>query len=103
MSDFPWDGVSCGELLRRARERRGLALQQIAQETKIPLRHLWALERDDFDALPGGLYRRAEVRAYAAAVGLDPAVALACLDRALEPPTPPAADTAPVAPAHPIL
>jgi cytoskeletal protein RodZ len=78
------EGVSCGEFLRRARERRGLTLQQIAQGTKIPLRHLNALERDEFAALPGGMYRRAEVRAYADAVGLDRNVALAWLDRALE-------------------
>ena len=64
-------GISCGEFLRRARERRRLTLQQIAQSTKIPLRHLDALERDEFEALPSGMYRRAEVRAYADAVGLD--------------------------------
>jgi cytoskeleton protein RodZ len=78
------EGLSCGEFLRRARERRGLSLQQIAQGTKIPLRHLNALERDEFAVLPGGMYRRAEVRAYADAVGLDRDVALAWLDRALE-------------------
>ena len=77
-------GISCGEFLRRARERRGLTLQQIAEATKIPLRHLSALERDEFAALPSGMYRRAEVRAYADAVGLDRGVALASLDRALE-------------------
>ena len=77
-------GISCGEFLRRARERRRLTLQQIAQSTKIPLRHLDALERDEFEALPSGMYRRAEVRAYADAVGLDRSVALASLDRTLE-------------------
>ena len=77
-------GISCGEFLRRARERRRLTLQQIAQSTKIPLRHLNALERDEFEALPSGMYRRAEVRAYADAVGLDRSVALASLDRTLE-------------------
>ena len=82
------EGSSCGEFLRRARERRRLTLQEIAQSTKIPLRHLNALERDDFDALPSGMYRRAEVRAYADAVGLDRGVALARLDRALEPEMP---------------
>lgn len=80
--------IACGELLRRARQRRGLTLQQIAQSTKIPLRHLDALERDQFAALPGGMYRRAQVRAYAEAVGLDQHVALAWLERALEESTP---------------
>ena len=89
MNTFP--GISNGECLRRARESRGLTLQQIAQDTKIPLRHLDALERDEFAALPGGIYRRAEVRAYADAVGLDRNVALARFDRALEHAMPPAA------------
>jgi cytoskeleton protein RodZ len=78
------DEITCGEFLRQARQRRGLTLQQIAQITKIPLRHLDALERDEFAALPGGMYRRAHVRAYADAVGLDRGVALAWLDRALQ-------------------
>ncbi len=78
------EGISCGELLRRAREQRGFTLQQIAQATKLPLRHLIALERDEFATLPGGLYRRAEVRAYADAVGLERSVALARLDHALK-------------------
>ena len=68
-----------GEFLRSARERRGLTLQQIAQSTKIPWRHLDAMERGDLAAVPEGLYRRAEVRAYAQAVGLDQNVALAHL------------------------
>ena len=83
------DGVSCGELLRRARERRGLTLPDIAHATKIPLRHLDALERDEFAALPGGLYRRAEVRAYADVVGLDRTVALARLHDTLDEIQPP--------------
>jgi cytoskeleton protein RodZ len=78
------EGISCGEFLRRARERRGLTLQQVADDTKIPLRHLHALERDEFAALPAGMYRRAEVRAYAEAIGLDRSVALSLLDRGLE-------------------
>ena len=55
-----------------------------AQRTKLPLRHLAALERDDFAVLPAGMYRRAEVRAYAEAVGLDRTAALSALDRSLE-------------------
>jgi cytoskeletal protein RodZ len=76
--------IASGEFFRQARQRRGLTLQQIAHSTKIPLRHLEALEHDDLAALPGGMYRRAHVRAYADAVGLDRRVALAWLDRALE-------------------
>jgi cytoskeletal protein RodZ len=79
------DRAGLGELLRRARERRGLTLAQISSETKIPQRHLEALEHDNFAALPNGFYRRAETRAFARAVNLDLSLALAQLERALEP------------------
>ena len=61
------ENVVLGKLLRQSRERRGMSLEQIASETKVPLRHLQALERDDFLVVPEGLYRRAKVRAYARA------------------------------------
>jgi cytoskeletal protein RodZ len=61
-----------GEQLRRHRERRGFTLQQVAQETKIAGHVLAALERGDCARWPGGIYSRGYVRAYAAAVGLDP-------------------------------
>lgn len=83
----PADGVRLCELLASARQRRGITLQHIADETKIPLRHLAALEREDLSVLPGGLYRRAEVRAFAKAVGVDDRLALGCLER-LEAPAP---------------
>ena len=71
---------SLGELLRRARERRGLTLQQIAKETRLPQRHLEAIERDSLAHMPAGFYQRAEIRAYARAVGLDENVALSHLN-----------------------
>ena len=77
----PYPGL--GELLRSARARRGLALQQVCNETKIPRRYLEAVEQDRLEALPGGLYRRAHVRAYAQAVQLDPGL-LAQLERDLK-------------------
>ena len=66
------DESTLGELLKGARERRGLSLQQVFEDTKIPLRHLEALERNHLTALPSGLYLRSEVRAYAKTVHLDP-------------------------------
>ena len=72
-----------GELLRSARARRGLTLQQVSNETKIPRRYLEAVEQDRLEALPGGLYRRAHVRAYAQAVQLDPGL-LAQFERDLK-------------------
>jgi cytoskeleton protein RodZ len=79
------DSAGLGELLRCAREHRGLTLAQISNETKIPQRHLEALEHDNLAAVPGGFYRRAEIRAYARAVHLDQNLALARLERALKP------------------
>lgn len=61
-----------GERLRRHRERCGVSIPVIAQETKIGSRFFSALERGDCKGWPGGLYSRAFVRSYAAAVGLDP-------------------------------
>jgi hypothetical protein len=65
-----------GQQLRDARARRGLSVDQLAHETQIPAAHVEALESGRFEAVPGGLYRRAEVRAYAEAVGLDPEMTL---------------------------
>jgi cytoskeleton protein RodZ len=75
---------SLGELLRHAREDRGLTLETIANETKIPRRHLEALEHDDLAATPGPFYQRAEIRAYARVVGLDQDRALGRLEVALK-------------------
>ena len=78
------DVAAFGEFLRVARERRGLTLQQIARETRIPWRHLDAIEHGNLDAVPSGMYRRAEIRAYADAVGLDRSLALAQFEHALQ-------------------
>ena len=75
------DGAGLGELLRQARERRGVTLEQIAHETKIPRRHLEALEHDNPAAVPGGFYRRAQVRVFAQAVNLDRDLAVSRLER----------------------
>ncbi len=77
--------TSVGQLLRRARERRGLSLQEIAKETKLPQRHLEALEQDNLSLLPAAFYQRAEIRAYARAVGLDQKTLLDKLDSPLRP------------------
>jgi cytoskeletal protein RodZ len=57
--------------LKQARENRGISLRQIAAATKISTGALEALERGDFSRLPGGIFSRAFVRAYAVEVGLD--------------------------------
>jgi transcriptional regulator with XRE-family HTH domain len=61
-----------GEHLKDARAQRGVSLRQIADATKISMGVLEALEREDFSRLPGGIFSRAFVRAYALQVGLDP-------------------------------
>jgi len=64
--------MAFGPDLRRARERRGLSLEQIAERTKVAASLYAGLERNDLSRWPSGLFRRAFVRAYAEAVGLDP-------------------------------
>lgn len=61
-----------GSRLKQAREGRGIALRQIAMATKISTVALEALERGDLSKLPGGIFSRAIVRAYAIEVGLNP-------------------------------
>jgi len=61
-----------GSKLREARERKGVSLREIASATKISVRALEALERNDISHLPGGIFSRSFVRAYAAETGLDP-------------------------------
>ena len=61
-----------GGKLRQARERRGISLGQIATRTRISTAALAALERNDISKLPGGIFSRSFVRAYAAEVGIDP-------------------------------
>jgi cytoskeleton protein RodZ len=61
-----------GARLKHARETRGLPLSDIASRTKISVTALEALERNDLSKLPGGIFGRAFVRAYAGELGLDP-------------------------------
>ena len=63
--------TTLGADLRRERESRGLALKSISEDTKVSLALLEGLEADDISRWPGGIFRRAFVRAYAQCVGLD--------------------------------
>jgi transcriptional regulator with XRE-family HTH domain len=60
-----------GNTLREERRRRKLDLSDVAAETRIRVSHLEALEQEQFDMLPPGLYRRSFVREYADFLGLD--------------------------------
>ncbi len=63
-----------GARLRQRREGQAIALVTIAEQTKIKLSLLEALERDDVSHWPSGIFRRAFIRAYAHAIGLNPDV-----------------------------
>ena len=60
-----------GDRLRREREMRGITLDEITESTKISRRHLDALEGEHFDQLPGGVFNKGFVRAYARFLGID--------------------------------
>jgi GAF domain-containing protein len=65
---------SFGARLCQRREEQRIALTTIAEQTKISLSLLEGLERDDVSHWPAGIFRRAFVRSYALAIGLDPDV-----------------------------
>jgi len=60
-----------GERLRNAREAQRLTLDAAAQHTRIRVAYLQALEDEEFGKLPGPIYAKGFLRAYAAALGLD--------------------------------
>ncbi len=68
----PSDTASFGDELRRERELRGVPLREIAEATKVSLRFLEALEKNEFESVPGGLFIRGFIRAYATHIGADP-------------------------------
>lgn len=65
------EDLSIGEQLRRAREAKGMSLDDVAGRTRIPIRHLQHIEREEWDALPAATYAVGFTRNYANAVGLD--------------------------------
>src|SRR5664279_4060385 len=81
MREHPSEGKilvgSFGERLRREREMRGISLDDIAAATKIGTRLLRALEEEHFELLPGGIFNKGFVRAYAKYVGLNEEEAVA--------------------------
>jgi len=57
--------------LATIRKNRGISLAQIAETTKIGVRSLEAIERGDFQKLPGGIYSTSYIRQYARAIDYD--------------------------------
>lgn len=62
---------TAGEKLREARESEGLSLAEVAARTRVPTRHLEAIENSDYSGLPSPTYSIGFAKAYARAVGLD--------------------------------
>ena len=93
-----------GGTLRSARERKGISLRSIANATKISMGALESLERNDFSKLPGGIFSRSFVRAYAQEVGLDPdetvSEFLKETGETFQPPSQIVEDNAPIMPEH---
>ena len=62
---------SFGERMRRERDKRGITLDSISQTTKIGTHILEALEKEEFDKLPGGIFNKGFVRSYANFLGMN--------------------------------
>jgi cytoskeletal protein RodZ len=63
--------ATIGEQLRLTREQRGIPLREISDETRISIHYLEAIESNDYKRLPGGIFNRSFVKAYARCVGYD--------------------------------
>ena len=75
--------ATIGEKLRLAREAQGIALRDISEQTRISIRYLEAIETDDYRRLPGGIFNRSFIRAYAKFIGYDENAALEDYSRTL--------------------
>jgi cytoskeleton protein RodZ len=60
-----------GEKFRKAREKKGLSLDDVSNVTKIGSRMLQAIEEEKFDQLPGGVFNKGFIRAYAKHLGIN--------------------------------
>ena len=63
--------TTIGEQLRLSREQQGIPLREISNQTRISMRYLEAIEGNDYKRLPGGIFNRSFVKAYARCVGFD--------------------------------
>lgn len=63
--------VTVGQRLKEAREAKGLSIEDVAAQTRIPTRHLTSLEDSDWDKLPAATYSVGFAKNYAGVVGLD--------------------------------
>src|SRR5437660_12783650 len=75
------DMANLGASFKQARESKGISLDKIAAETRISTRFLQAIENEEFNLLPGGIFNRGFVRTYAEKLGLDSDQAVAIYER----------------------
>ena len=71
MDDEDVSEVTVGQRLLAAREEKGLSLEDVAAQTRIPRRHLESLEASDWERLPAPTYTIGFAKSYATAVGLE--------------------------------
>ena len=85
-NDLMQDGrqilAELGKRLKDERTRRGITLPQVADATKITVRHLEAIEQGDYSGMPANVYMRGFVRSYAKYLELDESETLKPLDEA---------------------
>jgi len=91
------DITTLGAYLRAERERRELTLKTISEGIKVSVPLLEGLESDDISKWPGGIFRRAFVRSYADAVGLDPDAVLRRFEQQHRPAQPEVSPDSPLA------
>ena len=75
---------SVGDTLKRARERQGLSVAQVAEQSSIALSYIDAIEQDQFTLLPSYVAAVGFVSSYATVIGLDANAVLALLRRDLD-------------------
>jgi cytoskeleton protein RodZ len=63
--------LAFGQELQWERVQRSVSLESIAEGTKVPQRHLMALELEQFDQLPGGIFAKGILRSYCRHLGLN--------------------------------
>jgi cytoskeleton protein RodZ len=73
--------INPGVQLREARQARGLTLDQVSAATRVPAHTLDDIEENRFDRLPGGIFARAHLRAFAEEVGVDTGAVLEAYSR----------------------
>src|SRR3546814_8566215 len=106
MTDTPREDASlfpasAGDRLREAREKQKLSIADIAQRTRVPIRHLEAIEQGNYGELPSPTYAIGFAKAYARAVDTDEVEIGGLVRTEAGVPRRPTAETLPYEPADP--